>query len=147
MLRRQSRIGATYGRELVSNPGPFVNTNGWNAPGLGSLAATNGELVITYPAAASFPSASTSVTTEAGRYYRVTLTARRGTSTDPIGANLAGFDPGFNANITSGQTNVSLSFIFKATGATANLLIFASSGSSVAGTEILVSLSVKQILL
>lgn len=132
--------GLTLGSELVTNGNFSSGTTGWTASG-STIAVVSGEMELT--ASVSFGAFYGSITTVAGRTYKATAIARRGTAagsvnfvarTSPTSGNLA-------FAISSSTSNTTLTFYFTAAGTTT----FINCTTETSGTSYWDNISVQEI--
>ena len=134
--------GLVLGSELVTNGGPgFTATTGWTAEGTNTVAVVGGELEVTLNSALFNGIAGTNLTTVAGQWYRIVVTARRGTTASNF---ILRVDSASN-DITFTSTNsTTVNYYFRASGTSAAIR-FLAAVSSGAGTFYVTSVSVKAI--
>ena len=125
--------------ELVSNGTFDTATTGW-AVSNGTMASVAGELEHTKTSAVGW--VNQSFVTVLGKYYRVAVTARVGTSNAAFARAVTTINGApLGDTFTSSTTNVNLSFNFTATGA---LTLIALGGADTNGTTYFDNISVKE---
>lgn len=136
--------GPYFGSELSLST---TSTNGWVTTGGTTIAVVNNELVVTNPAGVSFPGIRQTLSAVAGRSYFISVTLRRGTSSDWIAANFGALTPSINTSLTNSLTNTTLTFVETApTTGPILLQLFLDNSVSVAGTFIINSISIRECL-
>jgi len=135
--RRLGAMGA-LGPELVSNGDGSAGTTGW-VPTAATQAVVSGEFELTATSAGAIQT-NFQIPTVAGRTYRVTATARRGTCTQPVYVGLNGV----GAALTTSTTNVALSALLTATGNFTNVQVY-TTGASVGQTLYFDNVSAREV--
>lgn len=136
--------GPYYGSELSLSA---TSTDGWVTTGGTTIAVVNNELIVTNPAGVSFPGIRQTLSAVAGRSYFISITLRRGTSSDWIAANFGALTPTINTSLTASLTNTTLTFVETApTTGPILLQLFLGNSVSVAGTFIINSISIRECL-
>lgn len=140
-LRLDKSKGLVLGSELVTNGDFSGGTTGWGAFS-GTIAVSNGEIVLTANAGTAFPQATQTLSgLTAGRTYLMVASARRGTSVDDAYISPAG---GLNVR-TSSTSPTQLRVCFTASGTTQAIALGIFSGAA-NGTVIFDNVSVKELL-
>ncbi|NTU49760.1 MAG: hypothetical protein HGA87_02515 [Desulfobulbaceae bacterium] len=130
-LQLELSQGLVLGSERVTNGGPFVNTTGWS-PSRGALTVSGGNMRVT--ANAAYPNVAQTLTTEAGKWYKCTLSVG-GTnkSAAPIymyfGSTAYGSDLGY----TVVPYNATKSMYFRAVSTTTYFFVQDATGAYGAG--------------
>lgn len=126
-LQLDDSRGLTLGSELISNPGPFADTTGWNAA-LGSIAAVSSSLVLT--CATNGRAVSPALTgLTIGASYKITLAGVAGTAATKNLRVTTNSDGSTGAVFTQSISGSSITYVFQAT-ATTLYLVLVAGGSS-----------------
>jgi hypothetical protein len=125
--------GLVLGPELVTNGNFSSGTTGWTATN-GSIAAVSGELRVTNTGT-GFGTGYQSLTTVAGKTYKVTLNAYAGTAATVYAAakNASLANPDLAVTSTSSKTSLPLSFVFTAVSTTTVILVVNSNENNATG--------------
>jgi hypothetical protein len=129
--------GLVLGPELVTN-GSGDSTTNW-IPTSATIASVGGELELTSTVSGTFQ-VNYQISTTAGKLYKLTTTARRGTCPQPVNF---GFN-GVGSTSTNSTGNTSLTVYLFSNGATINVQFF-STGASVGSTFYFDNISVKEL--
>lgn len=132
--------GLVLGPELVTNGDFSAGLTGWTSTG-GTIAVVGGELEIT-GAASSFPKATQVVSTVVGRTYKLSGTARRGTSINSAVLRAGVANVAVNNTTTA---DVYGSVTFQATGTSITVECFNNNNPNT-GTNYFDNISVREII-
>lgn len=142
----KSRGGLTaLGPELITNGDFSSGATGWAAEGTNSIAVVGGELEVTLNNA-SFNGATSLYSTPltVGRMYRVTVTARRGTTSNGFTVRF-GTGVGEGDILFVGTTNTTVTRFFTATAATTGMRVVTISSGGQMGTLYVDNISIREV--